>query len=418
MVALLSRKRRPARWSDRVGRQSSKQLPPALKEKIVGKVEPALFEDTACQFQPSLARYVGSAGWLFISHHASCRTLRPVVDLPGGSTEGKLATITISPRSFPRNFQNLPTEIHFQIASYLPNYTILLLTESDKLGERLRQIYRLVDPSGERLVFSKLSHEERCIWYELHTRDGFEKTPYPLDVANLGDATRKVWNCAKFHCYCCKKVVGLSHFPNSQMLENTKNRTGMSKITERKCFPYVMPVQLWEESVITWGQLQEARNELRRPERQRAVRDLDWYCHPTCHITGELRTYAPRLSQSTVDTLTLHRVFPNKVETRAEYFINLYEPMRFRAANASVIIDVVEVKKPYICPHLNLMDVLHRLMASDPIDFGSLQDAPPNRTQTVAEVMVVAMEKAPWLPTPELRRSNRPLCKVKENSIW
>ncbi|KAJ4331947.1 hypothetical protein N0V87_008751 [Didymella glomerata] len=128
-----------------------------------------------------------------------------------------------------------------------------------------------------------------------------------------------------------------------------------------------------------------------------------------------LRYACPALDR--YNTLTLHRVFPNKVEARAEYFVDLYKPLRFRTANASLIVDLVNEKQPYICPHLDLTQVLHRFMASHPVNFGG---QPPSHdpVHTLAEVMVRAMEKKPWEPTPEHRHFIRPLCKIKEQSIW
>jgi hypothetical protein len=417
MVNLMSRKRRPACWSQCVRRQPSRQPPAVLKEEIAREVESTLPEDVGCQFPPSSARYVSSAGWLFAPHRTNHHTPWPSADLPRRSIEGRSATSMFASKSIPRTFQRLPTEIHFKIATYLPDYTIQLLAESDKFDESLRQIYERSDPRGERLEWGRLSHEERCIWYELHTRDIFQRTLFPLELAGLSDTTRMVWDVAKFYCYCCKEVVGLPHFPIRQMVDSIHNRTGMSKITDRKCFAYVMPVQLWTDTVITWERLQEARKELRRPEQHRAVRVLNWNCHPTCHTTKGLCTHKSKLLPSTLDTLTLHRVFPNKVEARAEYFVDLYKPLRFRTANASLIVDLVNEKQPYICPHLDLTQVLHRFMASHPVNFGG---QPPSHdpVHTLAEVMVRAMEKKPWEPTPEHRHFIRPLCKIKEQSIW
>ncbi|KAF3051614.1 hypothetical protein E8E11_005286 [Didymella keratinophila] len=190
----------------------------------------------------------------------------------------------------------------------------------------------------------------------------------------------------------------------------------MSKITERKCFAKIMPVQLWQNSVVTWERLQEERKELRRPDRHRTVRVLDWSCHPGCHTTEELCTHKSKWLPSTLDTLTLHRVFPDRVEARAECFINLYEPLRFRTANASDIIDLVNEKQPYICPHLDLTNILPVLMASHPINFHG-QTPSYDSAMTLAEVMVLAMENKPWEPRPAYRRSDKALCKIKEQSI-
>lgn len=262
-------------------------------------------------------------------------------------------------------------------------------------------------------------YKECCIWYELHSRDSFERMSYPPELAGLSDTARMAWDCAKFYCYCCKELVGLPHFPIRQVLESITNRTEMSKITKRECFAHVTPVQLWGNSVVTWERLQEVRKKLRRLDRHRAVRVLDWDCHSTCYTISELHTDNSKLPPSTPDTLTLHRVFPDRVEARAEYFVDLYKPLRFRAANASIIIDLVDEKQPYICPHLDLTKVLHRLMVYKPINFGSSGPS-HDPTQTVVEVMLLAMERIPWGSSHNAVHThpNNSLCKIKGQSIW
>ena len=117
MVALLVRKLTAARWGDRVRRQPSEGSPTVLKKKILDEVEPVLFEDVDCQFPPSSARYVSSAGWLFAPHQAAYCTPRPAADLFAKQIEIKSATSIFPARRSPRTFQSLPTEIHFQIAT-------------------------------------------------------------------------------------------------------------------------------------------------------------------------------------------------------------------------------------------------------------------------------------------------------------
>ena len=60
--------------------------------------------------------------------------------------------------------------------------------------------------------------------------------------------------------------------------------------------------------------------------------------------------------------------------------------------------------------------VLSLLMATHPINF---RGPPPSYdpTMTLAEVMVQAMEEKPWEPRPAYHRSDRHLCKMKEQSI-
>lgn len=317
-------------------------------------------------------------------------------------------------KSNARTFESLPTEIHFEIAKHLPDYAVYLLARSESLGKNLRQIYLNADPSGERLEACRLSYEEHLIWCELRSRDLFERTPYPLEVAGLDDMTKSVWECARFYCFCCKQLVGLAHFPVKQMLESKEKRNGMSKITERKCFAHVMPVQLWGDRTVTWERLQETREQLGHPNRRKVY--THWDCHYTHRTTDDLRTNKSKLLLSTLDTLSVHKLFPNRIEARAEYFIDLCKPLRHRGANASIIIDLVNEKSPYICPHMDLTKILPRLMASDPINFSNRPIA-HDPASTVVEVMVRAMEQKAWEPDPNAP-SSRLLCKVKEQAIW
>jgi hypothetical protein len=216
------------------------------------------------------------------------------------------------------------------------------------LAKKSGRCYERADPSGQRLEFANLSYKEQCISVELRTRDLSQRTPFPLKLANSSRDLRNIQNDVKFYCYCCKEVVGLHHFPLREMLASIHDRTGMSEIFERKCFTQAMPVHLWKDSVVTWERLQEERKELRRPGRHRQIRVLDWKCYPDCHTAEELCTHKSKSRPSSLDTLTLHRVFPDRVEARAEYFINLYEPLRFRTASVATAIELVKEQRPCI----------------------------------------------------------------------
>lgn len=140
------------------------------------------------------------------------------------------------------------------------------------------------------------------------------------------------------------------------------------------------------------------------------------HCHCTHGATEDLCARRSKLLPSTSDTLSVHQFSPNKIEAKAEYFIELYKPLRHRGASAFIDVDLVNEESPCSCPHMDLTKILPRLMASDPINFSNRLIA-HDPASAVAEVIVCAMEQKPWEPDPDAT-SCRLLCKVKEQAIW
>lgn len=314
--------------------------------------------------------------------------------------------------SIPTTFQDLPIEIHFQVAAYLPDHAINVLSNSDKFSKRLRDTYRNVDPREKRNELWNLSYEDISIYRELCSRDLFEATPYPQEA--LSELNRLIWSASSFYCFCCKESVGPAHFPMKEMLESVNKRTGMSKITDRQCFARITPVQLREKRVVTWDQLREVRAGM-GPHNPCVTMLWDFLYTSKWPWTG--KTKSVRYTRAP-DRLALNRLLPAKYEATAEYHMDLYTPLRFRAANASTITDLVRQNPPYICPHLSLANLLPRLMASKPIDFRP-ETLAHDPHLTVAELLVQALDRKPWTPDPDLshRRPDKPLRKIKEQAI-
>jgi hypothetical protein len=413
-VVLMCCKRKPISRGERTTRLPIKDIPVTLKAQIVEKVDLGLFKDADCRFPPCSATYMSSVGWLFVPHQIpaqpSYQTSHWATPFLNESIQEKS---TLSKNSIQKTFQCLPTEIHFHIAAHLPDHAIVLLAHSNELTEGIRQAYNKADPRGKRSEVRNLSYESVRIWRELRTRDVFERTPYPLEITGFSESAREIWEiweASNFYCFCCKESVGLAHFPIKQMLESVSNRTGMNKITDRKCFAHLTPVQLWANRLVTWERLQEAREELRLPD---VWKLLHWDFN---HTTKSLRAGKHKRPLSPPNTLILHRILPDEVEAKAKYFVDLYKPLRFRAANTSTIVNLVKENPPYICPHLDLARLFDQLMAYKPIIFH-----PQMRTHdpalTVAEALVRAMERKTWSTDPDAFPQGSQ-CKVKEQAIW
>lgn len=386
-----------------------------LKTDTAREIRSSACGQHVLQIPPWSARYITLVGWLCSPHQTLHQALRsssrPTTQLSGTCSQEGSTVLTHTAHSIPTSFQSLPTEIHFQIAAYLPGHAIAVLARSDTLSESLRHTYKKADPRRKGTSLSSLSREESCIWLELRSRDLFEKTPYPREVEGLVGISRYIWSGSRFYCFCCKKSVGFAHFPVKQMLESVNHRTGMGKITERRCFAYVMPIQLWGEKVITWDRLQEARAKV-DPANPSVL--LEWDLH---HTTGQLQG-GKTCHPSRPSRLSLDYVLPETCEATAKYFIDLYTPLRFRASSASIITELVKQSPPYICPHLDLSSLLHRLMGTKPID-SRPQTLSYSPELTVAEVLVAALDKKPWATDPDSyqRRPDKPLRKIKEQAI-
>lgn len=108
------------------------------------------------------------------------------------------------------------------------------------------------------------------------------------------------------------------------------------------------------------------------------------------------------------------------IEATAEYYIDLYPLFRLLVTDGVSVRAYLAQKQAYICPHLDLVDLLSRPMATNPIDF-----RPNNPTYapnaTVADVLCKTLEAAPWRADPSApfhRRQGKPQRRIKEQTIW
>lgn len=271
-----------------------------------------------------------------------------------------------------------------------------------------------------------LSMQERSIYDELNMRDIFEEAPLPRPCSS--PFYKGVWGSTVFHCYGCQESVGCTHFPLKEMEESVKRRTGMSKITERKCFSRIIPVKLWDKEVTTWDQLQEAWDNMDDvtttctilsdfgPNGQKPVKD-------TCGTRSDRYTDIPNTLRLTNLDRTLyhphHLTRHLGIEVTAEYYIDLYTLFRFSATDGASVCTFLARKAPYICPHLNLVKLMSRRMSTQPIDFRPRNPA-HRPSATVADILCKTLEAAAWRPDPSApyQRPDKPLRRIKEQTIW
>ncbi|KAH6620046.1 hypothetical protein C7974DRAFT_225260 [Boeremia exigua] len=320
-------------------------------------------------------------------------------------------------------FHNLPAEIHFHIATFLPGHTLLILAKYG-YSARLRCIYQDADPDGVRTDMRYISVLDESIYDELRTRDAFEKTPYPHQGLR---PCKSIWSTTRFHCANCEKAVGCAHFPLEELKKSAETRTGMCKITQRKCFARATPVKLWDDRVATWDQMQEAWSAMEgqivsppllsdygrdteKPTKSKKktklrytdlcntleLRDLDF---AATRYPGTLRTFG--------------------VEAVAQYYIDLYTLFRLSDADGHTVTSLLARKEPYVCPHVDIAQLMARPVIEQPIEFRPHSPICAANT-TVADLLCKTLESGPWRADPSsiYPRRSKPLRRFKEQTIW
>ncbi|KAJ8105153.1 hypothetical protein OPT61_g10351 [Boeremia exigua] len=104
-----------------------------------------------------LTRHITPAGWLFMSYN-KMTCIR---------TE-ESSSVARATRLKPVTFNSLPVEIHFHIATYLPDHALKIIARYCR-NARLRCIYRSADPQGLRTDTSYLLDHEASIYHELRS---------------------------------------------------------------------------------------------------------------------------------------------------------------------------------------------------------------------------------------------------------
>ncbi|KAF9699077.1 hypothetical protein EKO04_003004 [Ascochyta lentis] len=374
--------------------------------------------EVVSQSSLSLAHYLGLVGWLFVPHYKTPRTPRRSI-----SEEHACSAPTTATTSTP--FQHLPTEIHFRIAAYLPDHTLHVLA-GYKQNVRLRRIYGNADPQGLRTRKRNLSAFEHSVHQELMMRDAFEMTHYPQNSSS--GLHRAIWSETLFHCLSCNQSVGTAHFPMSEMLESTQTRTGMSKIIDRQCRAELTPVLLWDDRVITWSQLQEAWADM-DPYILMPPIFSDYGQHNSTPLTStsnsrrytrEPNTLRLRdLDQARTAPLLSSNSLPRElgVEATAEYYTDLYRPLRIQRLNATTIATTIRQRDIYICPHLHLAELLLRPMSEQPVDFRPHGPGPFAAGDRIVHHLARGVDQRAWKDDAARRAASGRACWVKEQAV-
>lgn len=385
--------------------------------------ETNLDEDATSRSLASLRQFIKPASWLVTSTKTE-----PCKDsgVCFSTAQPESPTQTAKAKAKPTKFHDLPTEIHFRIATYLPDHALHIVAKYG-YSERIRRVYQAADPRSVRLDIRRLSFEERSIYNELYMRDNFEATPLPRPMSS--PYYRGIWASTMFHCWGCHESVGCAHFPLKEMEESRERRTGMSKITERQCFARITPVELWDKRVTTWDELQQAWHDMDDDAISSTilsdhVLDRQKSGKTKSRTKPDRHTDIPNtLKLTNLDfaaTLSHMSARHLGVEATAEYYIDLYPLFRLLVTDGPSVRAYIAQKRPYMCPHLDLVALMSRPMSTNPIDFR------PNNPSyaahaTVADVLCKALEAAPWHADPDApyrRRRDEPQRRIKEQTIW
>ena len=419
MVPLKRSKRTPRRIERACPVAPATNAITAPKSSGAPKLESTFDAELVPRPSPSLARFISPAGWLFISQNkAPCTSLREC------SSAQKHISSTHSTTITPMTFRDLPTEIHFRIAAYLPGHALHILARYG-YSAKLRHIYQHADPKGMRADMGYLPCQEFSIYGELCMRDDFEKTPYPH--VHSSSFYRAIWSTTVFHCSGCGESVGCAHFPLDEMKESVERRTGMSKITDRKCFARITPVQLWDNRIVTWDQLQQAwadmEGKIMTPPILSDYGENGKKLPKGKHKSGRYTDVPNTLRLRDLDYAQARYAGEDArdfgIEATAEYYVDLYTPIRFVSVDATTVTTLIKQKAPYTCPHLDMTRLISRRLSENPIEFRPSDPIhPPNAT--VADLLCKTLDKSPWKPDPSClhQRPDKPVRKIKEQAIW
>lgn len=309
-------------------------------------------------------------------------------------------------------FQNLPTEIHFRIAVYLPDHALHVLA-SLKCSAIIRDAYGNADPQRLRTQKANLSDFDRSVHQELTMRDTFERTVertvertcYTEELSNT--LSEIIWSETVFHCLSCNRPVITDHFPESELLESVRKKVGMSKIVDRKCHAELRPVRLWNGRVITWSQLQEIWADMdpyiilppifsdhgynKRKSAKLAAKSGRWSREPDTLRLRDLDH--ARLAWSRVSSDAPREL---GVQATAEYYSDMCTVLRFQSIDADLIVTKVKQNNLYICPHLDLANVFTRPMTEDPIDFRPIGPGPYRPDDRVIDHLARQIDRREW----------------------
>ncbi|KAF2632704.1 hypothetical protein BU25DRAFT_417301 [Macroventuria anomochaeta] len=230
-------------------------------------------------------------------------------------------------------------------------------------------------------------------------------------IHSIGSPGRRLYSTARGG----NKQVGTPHFPLREMQMSVQERTGMSEITNRKCFARTTPVKLWDNRIVTWYQLQGV------------WAGIDPYLvnPPLFSDYGQNRTKPSKSKTKSrrytdvPNTLEIRAIRPGElgIETIAECCVDLYAQLRFQSVDGTVA-TLVKQKAPCICDHLDLAKLMSRSMSENPIEFRP-DNFTPAPDASVADLLCKIADKKSWTPDPSrlYRRPDRLLRKIKEQAI-
>jgi hypothetical protein len=331
-----------------------------------------------------------------------------------------------SPR--PRNFHELPTEIHHLIAPHLPDHALHILARYAYNG-RIRQIYQKADPTRIRHNMKTVSKLESSIFEELRIRDDLEKALRSCE--RLSPFHHAQLSRGRLHCASCQTSVSYAHFHLEEIKKSVNEREGMSKITERICRARTTPVRLWDDKVITWDLLQQAWAVMCNHMVPLPVL-LD-YAYTFCNDTKP-PTKQPKRLTDMPNTLKIgrfdhfgarhlqdHHSHSSRIEAVAEYYIDLGILLRYRSLRGDMLAALIKDKTPYMCPHIDVAELLMMPLSKNPINFYH-HDPAHDPNATVAVVLCKLMETSEWEPDwghISSRRGDKKRSRlIKHRTLW
>lgn len=327
-----------------------------------------------------------------------------------------------SPR--PRNFHELPTEIHHLVASHLPDHALHILARYGYSGQ-IRQIYQKIDPTGVRNNMKTVSKLELSIFEELRMRDALEKALFSCE--RLSPFHHAQLSRGRLHCASCQTSVSYAHFRLEEIKKSVNEREGLSKITERQCRARTTPVRLWDDKVITWDLLQQAwaimcNHMVRLP----VLVDYAYVFYndmkPPKRLTDMPNTLKiRRYNHFDARYLQDHNSHTSGIEAVAEYYIDLGTLLRYRSLQGDMLAALIKDKTPYICPHIDLVKLMMVPLSKNPIKFCH-HDPTHDPNATFAAVFCNVMEKSEWEPDwghPSSRHSDKKRSRlIKHRTLW
>lgn len=201
----------------------------------------------------------------------------------------------------------------------------------------------------------------------------------------------------------CQSTVNYAHFSLEEIKKSVDEREGMSEITERKCRSRITPVRSWDGKVMTWDLLQQAwaimsNHMARLPVLVDYVSIFRKDTKPPNRLTDMPNTLKIRRFNH-FDALyhPNHNSHPSSIKAVAEYYIDLGTLLHYKSLQGDMLAALIKAKTPFICSHINLVELMTIPLSENPITFCH-HDLAHDPSATVAVVLCKLMEKSEWEP--------------------